>query len=79
MIQLVWEFIVRPDDIREFETHYSSGGTWAELFRKSAGYRGTVLWRDATARVSLPGRGFVGERRGARRDEDEVLPRIRGA
>ena len=50
MIQLVWEFIVRPDDIREFETHYSSDGTWAELFRKSAGYRGTVLWRDATAR-----------------------------
>ena len=46
MIHIVWEFRVRPDKVKEFEKHYSSHGTWAELFRKSPEYYGTVLSRD---------------------------------
>lgn len=48
MVQLVWEFVVRPDKIREFERHYCAAGTWATLFRRSAGYRGTELLRELT-------------------------------
>jgi heme-degrading monooxygenase HmoA len=43
----VWEFIVRPEELEEFERCYSSAGAWAELFRQSAGFRGTELLRDA--------------------------------
>jgi len=46
MVQFVWEFSVRADKIREFERSYSSAGPWAELFRKSPGFRGTTLLRD---------------------------------
>jgi len=47
MVRFVWEFIARADKVKEFEQSYSSAGPWAELFRKSAGYRGTLLLRDA--------------------------------
>ena len=47
MVRFVWEFIARADKLKEFERSYSTAGTWAELFRKSAGYRGTLLLRDA--------------------------------
>ncbi len=30
----------------EFERHYRGDGTWAELFRRGSGYRGTTLLRD---------------------------------
>ena len=50
MVQLVWEFVAREDKISEFERHYSSAGTWAQLFRRSAGYRGTALLRDSQQR-----------------------------
>jgi heme-degrading monooxygenase HmoA len=46
MVRFVWEFWVRPDRVSEFERLYSSGGPWAELFRKSPGFRGTTLLRD---------------------------------
>lgn len=50
MIQLVWEFVARQDKIEEFERHYSSEGRWAQLFRQSAGFRGTALLRDTKER-----------------------------
>jgi heme-degrading monooxygenase HmoA len=43
---ILWEYRVRESRRREFERHYSATGTWAKLFRKSRGYRGTVLLRD---------------------------------
>jgi heme-degrading monooxygenase HmoA len=50
VIQLVWEFVAREDKIAEFERHYSSEGSWAQLFRQSAGFRGTALLRDTKER-----------------------------
>jgi heme-degrading monooxygenase HmoA len=46
MIQVVWEFVVHPDRVLEFERYYSSVGLWVQLFCKSPGFRGTVLLRD---------------------------------
>jgi heme-degrading monooxygenase HmoA len=47
MIHIVWEFLVRADRLPEFERYYSGvDGPWAQLFRKSPGFRGTVLLRD---------------------------------
>ncbi len=47
VIQFVWEFLARADKVAEFERHYAASGAWAELFRKSVGYQGTELLRDA--------------------------------
>ena len=44
---LVWEFVARADRLQDFERHDSDSGPGAELFRRSLGYRGTVLLRDA--------------------------------
>lgn len=46
MVQFIWEFIVRPDKIEEFERSYSASGPWAQLFRRSQGYQSTQLLRD---------------------------------
>ena len=46
MIQIIWEFRVKPDQRAEFEKHYRSDGSWAELFRRGGGYRGTRLLQD---------------------------------
>jgi heme-degrading monooxygenase HmoA len=43
VIEVLWEFIVPEQYKAEFERHYSPGGTWAQLFRRSAAYRGTTL------------------------------------
>jgi heme-degrading monooxygenase HmoA len=48
MVEIVWEFRVRPDRHREFEFNYDSNGAWAELFRKSSDYQGTILLRDSS-------------------------------
>jgi heme-degrading monooxygenase HmoA len=47
LVQFVWEFVARPDRVEDFERHYAASGAWADLFRKSAGYRSTQLLRDA--------------------------------
>jgi quinol monooxygenase YgiN len=47
MIRVVWECVARPDRVGDVENYYTSSGNWAELFRRSEGYRGTVLRRDA--------------------------------
>jgi quinol monooxygenase YgiN len=46
MVRIVWEFIARADKIQEFKDYYANSGPWAELFRKNAGYHGTLLLRD---------------------------------
>jgi heme-degrading monooxygenase HmoA len=46
MVDIVWEFQVRPGSEQQFEFHYSPEGTWAVLFRMSAAYHGTSLLRE---------------------------------
>lgn len=46
-IRIIWEFIVRPESIAEFERRYGADGDWANLFRRHSGYQGTTLLRDA--------------------------------
>ena len=47
MVHFIWEFRVRPDRLPEFERCYTGvDGLWAQLFRKSPGFQGTVLFRD---------------------------------
>lgn len=47
MVRFVWEFVARPEKVEEFEQIYSNSGPWAQLFRKSGGFHGTTLLRDA--------------------------------
>jgi heme-degrading monooxygenase HmoA len=49
MIQVLWEYLVKPDQGIAFETAYASTGTWAVFFQKSRAYRGTSLLRDGGA------------------------------
>lgn len=44
----LWEFIVEPDRIPEFERHYGPEGSWARLFRRAPGYIQTMLLRGST-------------------------------
>jgi len=44
---IIWEFRVRPGLRQRFEFAYGPEGAWAELFRRSQGYMGTELNRDA--------------------------------
>ncbi len=46
MIEVIWEFRVKPQHVAEFEINYSSLGPWATLFRSSPAYHGTKLLRD---------------------------------
>jgi quinol monooxygenase YgiN len=46
MIHAIWEFRVLPEYVAEFEVNYRPTGAWAQLFRRSPGYRGTELLRD---------------------------------
>jgi heme-degrading monooxygenase HmoA len=47
LFQIIWEFIARAERISEFEKYYAVTGDWAALFRRSAGFLGTTLLRDA--------------------------------
>ncbi len=51
MIEVIWEFRVKPQHLAEFEMNYSSLGPWATLFRGSPAYRSTRLVRDREDRV----------------------------
>ena len=46
MIQVVWEFVVRPDTVGAFLRAYGPSGDWEKLFTRYAGFRGTTLLRD---------------------------------
>jgi heme-degrading monooxygenase HmoA len=54
----VWQYDVRPGSEPEFEAAYSADGAWARLFRTSAGYLGTELFRS----VDAPGRYLTVDR-----------------
>jgi len=44
----LWEFIVEPQHVKEFERHYGPQGSWVELFRQAPGFIQTLLLRDST-------------------------------
>jgi heme-degrading monooxygenase HmoA len=46
LFHILWEYRIREEKRAEFERHYMSDGTWAQLFRRDPGYRGTSLLRD---------------------------------
>lgn len=46
MYVIIWEYVVKPQHIVEFEEIYGSKGVWAQLFKKAAGYLGTELLHD---------------------------------
>lgn len=47
MFAYIWEFLVTPKKISEFEQAYSPGGEWSKLFGKSPGYIKTELFKDS--------------------------------
>lgn len=42
----IWEYVVLPDRIDEFEELYGPQGAWSDLFRQSTSYVKTELHRD---------------------------------
>lgn len=46
MIEIVWEFVVKPEAIEAFVDAYGPDGDWSQLFGLHPGYRGTTLLRD---------------------------------
>ncbi len=71
MIQVAWEFVVKPQAIERFEQAYGPAGDWAALFARYPGFRGTTLLRD----VATPGRYVTIDRWDSRRQRDDMLTR----
>jgi hypothetical protein len=46
MIEVIWEFRVKPQQVAEFQRDYSDRGPWSVLFGSSPAYNGTKLLRD---------------------------------
>jgi heme-degrading monooxygenase HmoA len=44
----LWEFIVEPAQLEEFQRQYAPTGPWIALFRRAPGYLDTRLLRDRT-------------------------------
>jgi heme-degrading monooxygenase HmoA len=42
----LWEFTVAAEQRAEFAHCYGQAGPWVALFRRAAGYRGTLLLHD---------------------------------
>lgn len=51
MFVIAWRFTT--NDRATFERHYAPDGTWAQLFRRAAGYVRTDLLTDGTAYITL--------------------------
>jgi heme-degrading monooxygenase HmoA len=47
VLVILWEYMVRPERLADFEQLYRPDGAWVELFRRSPGFVGTTLLRDA--------------------------------
>ena len=43
---IVWRYEVHAHRVAEFRARYGPRGDWAQLFSRSAGYRGTDLLED---------------------------------
>jgi len=46
MFLALWEFEVKPEQEKRFETAYGPDGEWVQLFRSDPNYQGTRLLRD---------------------------------
>ena len=46
MIEVIWEFRVKPQHVAEFQRDYSCRGPWSVLFGSSPAYHGTKLLHD---------------------------------
>jgi hypothetical protein len=46
MLQIIWEYRVSQEYWESFEKFYGAEGDWAQLFGRSAEFRGTTLLRD---------------------------------
>jgi heme-degrading monooxygenase HmoA len=42
----VWEYLVEPDRVEDFERLYGPDGEWVQLFRRARGFIRTELLRD---------------------------------
>jgi heme-degrading monooxygenase HmoA len=51
MLEIIWEYRVRPERVAEFEAYYKGPGIWAKFFSKGEGYRGTSLLRDRSDKL----------------------------
>lgn len=51
MLLIVWEYMVRPDRVEEFEALYRPDGPWVDLFKKSPGFVSTTLMHDVRDRL----------------------------
>ena len=49
MIEIVWEYVVRPEAVQRFRRAYGPRGEWAGLFGRHQGYRGTTLLVDTSS------------------------------
>ena len=49
-IQIIWEYIVKNEYLKDFIRVYSSSGEWAKLFSRCPGYIKTELKRDTVDR-----------------------------
>jgi len=47
-IQIIWEYTVKEEYLKEFIEVYSSNGNWAKLFKKCLGYKQTQLKQSLT-------------------------------
>ena len=47
MYVVIWEYVAVEGMESEFEKIYNSSGEWVQLFKRSDGYLGTDLIRDA--------------------------------
>ena len=50
MIEIVWEFVVKPEAVPRFQELYGPDGAWAALFRRYPGFAGTRLLQDTGSR-----------------------------
>jgi heme-degrading monooxygenase HmoA len=50
MIEVVWEFVVKPEAVARFQELYGTEGAWAALFRRYPGFGGTRLLQDSASR-----------------------------
>jgi heme-degrading monooxygenase HmoA len=46
MIVVLWEYVVKPDRLEDFEALYRPDGAWTAFFRGCPAFVSTTLWRD---------------------------------
>jgi hypothetical protein len=47
----LWEFIVEPSQLQEFQRQYGADGPWVAPFRQANGYIDTFLLQDRADRI----------------------------